>query len=193
MPLKGAALLVLFLAVGCSKAGAPRASRLVDAGPASALPVVETGESDDSRVWSTRSADTHAHLTQTLSLGGQCHLQCDLEGTLKWEATADCLGRGDERRFVGNDCERAVIIDPAPSRGDWRKAVVMRVYRRQKLAYQVLGPGVVPDEAKVRGQRSWARGCFGVPGEPPRYSADGTAVELTTVEGKPQRVPLSDP
>lgn len=191
MPLKRAALFVVVLLMACRKP-APQEP----AAPAAfEVPVVDPStEPDDPKVWRVYSPDTHTSLSQALSTQGRCELTCqhEKEPQPAWRAVAvPCIGQKLDWRFVANDCERVVVIDPAPSKANgWRAAVVMRIYKRDKLDYQVTGPGVIRDERKVMNQPSWVQGSFGVPGEPPHYSADGAAVELTSVDGKAQRVPL---
>jgi hypothetical protein len=81
---------------------------------------------------------------------------------------------------------------PAPPRGaPWRTTQVMRVYKKDKLDYPVMGIAVMRDgEKRMKGSRSWLKGCYEVPGEPPRYSKDNASVEYDTIDGKSGKVPL---
>ena len=83
------------------------------------------------------------------------------------------------------------MIIPAPPRTQtWRQAQVMRVYKKEKLDYPVVGIAAMPNEKLTKTSPSWLKGCYGVAGDPPRYSADGSAVEYESIDGKKQRVPL---
>jgi hypothetical protein len=161
---------------------------LPQAAPAPAPP--PPVEDDDDRSWQTYAFDGRTGLRETAA-GERCLLTCTGEdGARLWEAMAPCQARKGERRFLAPDGERLVVLVAAPVRGKaWRATEVMRVYQRGELAYRVMGAAVLPERA-MRSSISWLQGCFGAPGEPPRYAGDGLAVEYTTIAGVEGRVPL---
>ena len=71
-----------------------------------------------------------------------------------------------------------------------RKVKVMRVYKKDKLDYPVMGIAALPDEKLMKSSQTWLKGCYGLAGEPPRYSQDNQAVEYDTIDGKSHSVPL---
>jgi Tfp pilus assembly protein PilE len=168
-----------------------------DAQPAAAqtgaAPSTPEHEGDDNS-WVSYSGDGLTTLRQR-SAQGQCSLECSKDGgQVLWTSSGKCIAGPGERRFVAPDCERTVVLVPAPNRGgDWAQTNVMRVYARGALAYAVSGAAVLPEKYMLRSP-SWVKGCFGVPGDEPHYSADGLAVEYTMIDGKDGRVSLvADP
>jgi hypothetical protein len=147
-------------------------------------------DGEDARAWVSYSPDGKAMLRQK-SVGGQCYSECRLgDGALAWEGVAPCLAEKHERHFVANDCERVVVLIPAPNRGKpWSATEVMRVYARNRLEYAVPASTVV-SEQRMRSATSWLKGCYGVPGAEPGYAPDGTAVVYETIEGHDGSVPL---
>jgi hypothetical protein len=139
--------------------------------------------------WTSYSADGKATLRQAFS-GGGCTVTCTTgDGAVAWTSER-CLAHRGERRFVSADCERAVVLIPAPLKGGrWDQTEVMRVYTHGKLEYAVTGVAVIP-EAAVKTSPSWLKGCFGVSGAEPHYAADGRSVDYEMVDGKPGSVPL---
>ena len=173
---------------------APPAPPVAAAAPAPEVPGdADAGTNDDPRAWVTSSADGRSTLRQK-SVGGECYAECRLgDGTQLWEGVGACMAARHERRFLANDCERVVVIIPAPDRGkSWASTEVMRVYARNKLEYAVQGLSVIPEKFMVT-STSWLKGCYGVPGEAPRYAADGLSVEYETIQGKAGSVPLVAP
>lgn len=144
----------------------------------------------DANTWVSYSGDGLTTLRQR-SAQGQCSLECSKEGgQVLWASNGKCIAGPGERRFVSPDCERIVVLVPAPNRGgDWAQTNVMRVYARGALAYAVSGATVLPEKFMVRSP-SWLKGCFGVPGDEPHYSADGLSVEYTMIDGNDGRVSL---
>jgi type IV pilus assembly protein PilA len=161
---------------------AARPQAPADAGPPS--------EDRDPHAWRTYSFDGKTGLEEAPA-GDRCLLTCTLaDGSRAWESVRPCQATRGERRFLAPDCERLVVLVPAPDRGKaWAATEVMRVYQRGELAYAVMGAAVMNEKA-MRTSPTWLQGCFGAPGEEPRYAADGRAVEYTTLEGKPGRVSL---
>lgn len=142
--------------------------------------------------WVIHSGDGSATLRQKPAAPGKCYLSCNLgDASEAWHATGECIGEKSERKFLANDCQRTVVMIPAPPRGkNWRQVVVMRVYKKDKLDYPVMGVAALPDEKLMKSSTSWLKGCYGNPGEPPRYSADGKSVDYDTIDGKTHSVPL---
>jgi type II secretory pathway pseudopilin PulG len=145
---------------------------------------------EDENSWVSYSNDGKTTLRQRASVG-QCTVECQVEGSEPaWTTNGACLSVKGERRYVAPDCQRTVVLVPAPDRGkSWAQTTVMRVYAGGKLEYAVSGVTVLPEKYMQRSP-SWLQGCFGVPGDEPHYSEDGRAVEYTTVDGKPGRVSL---
>src|SRR6185369_8809969 len=115
-----------------------------------------------------------------------------------WRAPI-CLGKRIDLRIIANDCSRAVILHQLPkAAGIPQKTVVGEVFARDKkgafkLDYGFNGGATVKDWSKVKNAGSnfyWLSGTLGVPGNAPRYSADGKAVEFEVIDGKHQSIAL---
>ncbi len=143
-------------------------------------------------MWVSHSGDGSATLRQKPGAPGNCFLECTLgSGETAWKAMAPCMAEKSDRRFVANDCSRTVVMIPAPPRSQkWRQAQVMRVYKKDKLDYPVVGIAALPDERLMKGSASWLRGCYGVLGDAPHYSSDGNAVEYDSIDNQHRSVPL---
>lgn len=162
-----------------------------DAGAARAEVAVD--DPDESPLaWSIYSGDGKSKLKQKPGAPGKCWLECTgADGASVWSATGACFGEKSDRKFLANDCVRTVVMIPAPLRSkSWRQAEVMRVYKKDKLDYPVVGIAAMKDEKLMKGSRSWLKGCYGLPGDPPQYSSDGSAVEYESIDGKKSSVPL---
>lgn len=157
------------------------------------LVVAFKAHADDDEKWSTWSADGKTELRQSRH-DGRCHVECvKPDGARAWEEVGTCLAAPGERRFVSNDCERTVVLIPAPLRGKaWSATEVMRVYVRDRLEYAVQGAAVF-DEKLMKSNTSWIKGCYGAPGDEPHYSADGLSVEYDSLDGKHRTVSLVAP
>ncbi len=154
---------------------------------------VPVEDPDESPVaWTIHSADGKSTLRQKPAGPGKCYLACTGGDDKEvWSSTAACMGDKSDRKFLANDCVRTVVIIPAPDRAKaWRQVHVMRVYKKEKLDYPVVGIAALPDEKLIKGSRSWLKGCYGVAGDPPRYSDDGASVEYERIDGKKGSVPL---
>jgi hypothetical protein len=151
----------------------------------------EPGEGPNA--WVIHSGDGKATLRQKETAPGKCYLTCTTgDGKEAWKSSGACMAEKAERKFMGKDCQRTIVFIPSPPRGkNWRQAVVMRVYKKEKLDYPVMGIAALPDERLMKGSTSWLKGCYGVDGEPPRYSSDGDAVEYDSIDGKSHSVPLA--
>lgn len=163
---------------------------LADAPVAPSAPendVVERGPGD----WTQYSGDGKVMLRQH-SQGDKCELQCvGVDGSRVWEIVGRCIGNKTERRFVGPNCERTVVLVPSPDRASnkWGLAPVVRYYTRGILSKIQTGASLLP-ESQFRGSPSWLQGCYGVPGDEPRYSKDGLALEYTMINNQAVRVSL---
>jgi type IV pilus assembly protein PilA len=149
--------------------------------------VVERGPGD----WTQYSGDGKVMLRQR-SQGDKCELQClGVNGSKVWETVGPCIGAKTERRFVGPNCDRTVVLVPSPDRAKhkWGITPVVRYYTRGVLSKVQTGASLLP-ESQFRGSPSWLQGCYGVPGEEPRYSKDGLALEYTMINNQAVRVPL---
>jgi hypothetical protein len=203
MGLKRFLLAAMLTAVSCNNATpppqpSPEAEVKPDPPPAPAPSPKAAPKADEPEVdegpnnWVIHSGDGASTLRQTAAGSpGKCALSCAQSGTELWKSLGPCLAEKSERKFLAKDCERTVVMIPAPPRGkSWRETVVMRVYKRDKLDYPVMGIAALADERLMKTSTSWLKGCYGLPGEAPRYSSDGEAVEYDTIDGKSHSVPL---
>ncbi|GMU59529.1 MAG: hypothetical protein AMXMBFR34_12920 [Myxococcaceae bacterium] len=176
---------------GCRVPAPP--APVVDAGaPEEAAADTAAPAPDDKYEWQTPTADRTA-LLRSKSMGGRCYLACTQGEARLWEGTGPCLVEKSDRRFVGPGCERTVAFIAAPQRGrPWSQTELMRVLRREALDYVVPGVALLPEEA-LKTSISWLQGCYAQPGQPPRYSASGTAVEYDMVNGESGTVELIPP
>ena len=181
-------VLALFAACSCGKKSPPRPAAKVEAAKKTEVP--SATDAGDDRAWVSYSGDGKTVLRQD-PVGDKCHAECTTgEGKRVWEGVAPCLGVSHERRFVTADCERVVVLNPAPSREDvWSATEVMRVYTRNQLHHSVSGSSVIA-EMHVGPSRSWLKGSVGVPGQEARYSSDGRSIELETVDGRSRSISL---
>jgi hypothetical protein len=160
---------------------------------AAATAMAQEPEADEGPYgWVIHSGDGSATLRQKPTAPGKCYVSCTLgDGKEAWHASGECMAEKSERKFLADDCQRTVVMIPAPPRGkSWRQAVVIRVYKKDKLDYQVMGVAAMPNEKLMKASTSWLKGCYGNPGEAPRYAADGKSVEYDTIDGKSSSVPL---
>lgn len=142
-------------------------------------------------LWTSASPSGRAFLEQRRGEG--CSLVCVTEsGKEAWQL-AECLAEKDDLRFVGDDCETALILYPLPTRdSSWAKAPLLRLLRGGVVTSTLRGsdiPGLDLSATRFR----WLGGVLGEIGAPPHYSADGSAVEfeLRTQAGRRmERIPL---
>lgn len=141
--------------------------------------------------WATPSRNGEVVLHSTEVSKG-CEVRCEKkDGSVLWAETAPCQMPKEHLRFVSDDCERVVTIDPAPITATlWQALPVARVFARSKLEYEVAAVTLFSDGALMKRSRGWLRGHSEVAGEGPTYRDDGQAVVLVTVEGKRQELPL---
>jgi hypothetical protein len=162
---------------------------------------IATPEADDpfrDFNWSAVSSDGTAVLMQTHVGNAKCRRTCnDAPGAKEVWSADGCVGKRIDLRFVANDCGKAVVLHQLPEvKGGqrWQEIEVAHVYKQGTLAYAVDAAGAVRDFKKIRSAGTtfyWLAGALNVPGVPPKYSADGNAVEFATVDGKKQSIPLT--
>jgi hypothetical protein len=151
---------------------------------------VETTPSDpnDAFKWETGSASGQSVLSQRKVPSGLCQLTCRRGDADLWNSTA-CISTRVDFRFIAEDCERLVVIHAVPERSNmWQHAQVAHVYKRGgKLDYAVVAGAVVKGKDAERNMNAsvrWLRG-------EPAYSADGSQVSFTSIDGRAQQIPLS--
>lgn len=144
--------------------------------------------------WETVSEDARSVLTQTADLQSRCVTACTVGGKALWSGTT-CMGQRIDLRFVGNDCERAVVLHHLPRAASrWQTTEVVHSYLRGQLDLTLQAGGVVRDGQKIQSAGStfyWLSGAAGRPGPPPRYANGGQAVEFETVDGSRYAIPLT--
>jgi hypothetical protein len=117
-------------------------------------------------------------------------------GPPSW-SSRECLGKTIDLRFISNDCERVVVLHKLPEGGlDWKSRPVAHVYNRGTLDYPVAAGATVRNWSKIQSAGTsfyWLQGVLAIPGREPRYNASGNAVELETIDGKTQLIPLVRP
>ena len=162
-----------------------------------AAPAPEPDDPHRDLNWSTVSADASALLTQEHLGPDDCLRRCkDGPGGKEIWSARGCIGNQLDLRFVANDCGKVVVLHPLPKARAtqlWKRVMVAHVYERDQLAYAVAAGAVVRDWKQIRSAGNtfyWLAGAMDVPGPAPRYSADGTAVVIETIDGKQQSIPL---
>jgi hypothetical protein len=206
-------LLVGALCAGCKDDPPPAPARTVDAvitrpgespppadAPVQTMPAATSDADDPFRDlnWTAVSQDSTAVLMQTHVGDGRCKRVCNdsPNGKELWSADG-CIGKKIDLRFVANDCGKSVVLHQLPevkNGARWQEVEVAHVYKEGAQAYAVNAAGAVRDFKKIRSAGNtfyWLSGALNIPGAPPRYSADGDAVEFTTVDGKKQSIPLT--
>jgi len=198
----GAALIsgLLLGPLGGCKKEQPPAEVDVSSGAAADLPPEPQEDSPYKELsWSTVSQDGTAVLSQSADATGKCRRWCNgaPNGSELWNAEG-CIGEKIDLRFVGNDCEKVIVLHQLPkttaSSANWPQVEVAHVYTRGKLDYAVVAGGAVRNFRQIRSAGTtfyWLAGALGVPGERPRYAPDGSAVLFTTVDGTAQSIPLA--
>lgn len=149
--------------------------------------------------WSARSADGNAVVQQTALRDGKCTSTStwsspwdDRKVMWKWDT---CIATREQLKFVSPDGKRVLVLEPVPAslhtKGDWRDLEVATLYEhgvrvRGAKAGALLRAPIEVREPSLR--IIWVKGHGGFPGDPPRYTSDGKAVELETVDGHPLRL-----
>jgi hypothetical protein len=171
--------------VACTRGSEPTAPPPPVAAP---TPVAAPSDADDAYRWETGSASGQAVLSQRKTASGECQLTCRREGADLWNATR-CISTRVDFRFLSEDCERVVVVHAVPGRSDmWQHAEVAHVYKRgAKLDYAVVAGAVVKGKDAERNMNAsvrWMRG-------EPSYTPDGAKVAFSSIDGRPQFIPLT--
>lgn len=184
---------------------APGEAQPAEAQPSDPQPAVAPHSPADElpeQTWSARSADGNAEVQQTALRNGKVP-RCTSTSTWsspwdeqkvmwKWDT---CIATREQLKFVSPDGTRVLVIDPLPAplqaRGDWKNIEVATLYEhgvrvRGAKAGALLGAPIEVREPSLR--IIWVKGHGGFPGNAPRYTSDGKAVELETVDGHPFRL-----
>ncbi|ATB31792.1 hypothetical protein [Melittangium boletus] len=155
------------------------------------------------RTWSIRSADGHAEVRQHPLDEGKAR-RCQSTSTVispedarqvVWEWRT-CIATREQFKFVSRDGRRVLVIDPRPAllQRDWLGVEVAALYEhgvriRVMKAESVGGtPRVVREPLP---HLLWLAGLEGPPGNAPRYSSDGDAVEFQALDGRAWRLGFS--
>lgn len=179
-------------------AAAPASTSPPPSGTAAAIPATPANleETKDDLNWTAVSPDNQVALIQTGDLRRRCVSECSRthEKRLLWRAEK-CFGTRIDLRFISNDCEKVVVLHQLPrASGIPQQTVVGEVFKRDRRQYVINAGPTIRDWSKVRSGGTtfyWLAGTLGMPGDPPRYSADGQAVELQTVDGTKHSIPLT--
>src|SRR4051794_32115220 len=130
---------MLFLLLACNKpAPAPKPPPQAEVKPDPVPPAVDVAAAQDldegPNDWTIHSGDGKATLHQKGTTPEHCVVSCSDAEKEVWKSNGACLADKTERKFMSKDCEKLVVMIPSPPRGkSWRQAVVMRVYKRDKL------------------------------------------------------------
>jgi hypothetical protein len=144
--------------------------------------------------WSTVSPDASVELKQTAKTKDVCELNCTAQAGKKQLWSTDlCFATKNHLRFISNDCEKIVLLDPLPQRigANWRGAQVAFLYRRTEVEKTASAGSMVKDATKIRELAKhfyWLGGVLGVPGNSAKYREDGTGVDLESIDGKPKTI-----
>jgi hypothetical protein len=168
----------------------PPAQELQVFQPAVPLPPPVDEVSD--RTWSAVSADGKAEVRQTAARQGKT-LRCTIVSTLSlpsdvrsvmwnWQT---CVATRAQLRFVSPNGQRLMVIDPvlASVEGNWKNLEVVALYEHGLRIRSTPAVAFLRDEEAVRRlapDLGWVKA--------PRYTSDGAAVELETVEGESFRL-----
>jgi hypothetical protein len=184
----------------------PSEPQPTEAAPSEAPPAEATHSPADElpeQTWSARSADGNAEVKQTALRNGKAAPRCTSTST--WSSPWDeqkvmwkwstCIATREQLKFVSPDGTRVLVIDPLPTplqaKRDWKDVEVATLYEhgvrvRGAKAGALLGAPIEVREPSLR--IIWLKGHGGFPGNAPRYTSDGKAVELETVDGHPFRL-----
>jgi hypothetical protein len=211
---RGKCLAVVLVLVGCQRSPAPAAPADVvelslDGGPEEATASPHAAEGKDTPAlaeekpelsWTASSADGRAEVRQTRSREGK-DWRCTTTATVstpleqtevvwKWDT---CLATREQLKFVSPDGHRLLVLDSLPRLvgQDWRGLELVTLHE-QGLRLKFLRAGTAVRAPEVRREPfsglAWVKGTAGLPGTPPKYSDDGSAIEFETVDGQTFRL-----
>ncbi len=140
--------------------------------------------------WAVVSMDAAVEVAQTATGKDACRVACRKQGGQQELWAADrCLAHKSQLRFVSNDGDRLMVIDPLPARAgsSWKITPVVFFYRRGELEKALNAGALVRDATKVRELAKhfyWLGGTLSIPGKPPQVRADAAGIELETIDGR---------
>lgn len=139
--------------------------------------------------WTTTSRDGVLALIQTATTRSSCEVVCtrDPGQQVLWKSSV-CLATRDQVRFLSDDGERVLVIDPFPQeQGSWRNTPVITAYARTQATQQVLASDLKFNEKKLvrRATRfQWLAGDRTVPvPAPKRLENDPNQFGLQLIDG----------
>ncbi|QRK08329.1 hypothetical protein JQX13_51850 [Archangium violaceum] len=152
------------------------------------------------QTWSARSADGRAEVRQAAHRNGTAP-RCTTTSTLSppgdepsvvWEWNT-CIATREQLKFVSPDGKRVLVLEPLPAspQGNWKGVEVAALYEHGVRMKGAKAGALVNAPLQAREpflHFSWVKGQGGLEGAPPRYTSDGKAVELETVDGRSFRL-----
>jgi hypothetical protein len=157
-----------------------------------AVPLSPPEDELSDRTWSALSADGKAEVRQTAIRGGKT-LRCTIVSTLSlpsdvrsvmwnWQT---CIATRAQLKFVSPNGQRLLVVDPvlASVQGNWRNQEVVALYEHGLRIKSTPAAAFLPDEESPRRLSpdfGWVKA--------PRYTSDGSAVELETADGESFRL-----
>ncbi len=144
--------------------------------------------------WEVDNFDGSLRIQQRARAKDDCELQCieNATRTAKWTVKG-CRGTTLDLRFVSPDCSRLMVVHTLPSASAFRYAVLATIWSEEGKAYEVKGGALPIETQKIAAAGTsfrWLKGVLDAPGERPRYSADGNAVEVESLDGKTHALPF---
>ncbi|HYO51960.1 hypothetical protein, partial [Archangium sp.] len=147
------------------------------------------------QTWSARSADGNAEVRQTALRDGKAP-RCTSTSTWSppWDGQSvmwkwnTCIATREQLKFVSPDGKRVLVLDPRPASlpGSWKDVEVATLYEHGVRVKGAKAGALASAPVEVREPSlhlAWVKGHAGLPGDPPRYTSDGRAVEFETVDG----------
>ena len=150
--------------------------------------------------WTVSSWRGVATLTQTALPDDACSLHCEVSGKKAWVREA-CLVRKTDFIFVSDDCGAVVTLNEYPLRADKTELTPLAATLTVKgnppeFSHRVIRLGEFVDASGLPGEGRrvrWLAGVVGEPGTRPHVSADGTAIEFSTLDGTSRSVRFKNP
>ena len=184
---------VLFALAGCKKPAAPPPPPPEPEAPPAA-PAGPPGPDLRGLNWEVDNFDGTLRIQQRARAKDDCELQCIENAThaARWTVKG-CRATTLDLRFVSPDCTRLMVVYTLPSASAFRYAVLATVWTEEGKAWEVKGGALPIDTQRTIAAGTsfrWLKGVLDAPGERPRYSADGTAVEVESLDGKTHTLPF---
>ncbi len=170
--------------------------------PTPASPQPSPADALPEQTWLARSADGNAEVQQTEFRDGKV-TRCtststwsspwdDRKVVWKWDT---CIATQEQLTFVSPDGKRVLVIDPLPAallaKARWQDVEVATLHEHGVRVKGAKAGALLRAPIEVREPSLrilWVKGHGGFPGTPPRYTSDGKAVELDTVDGHALRL-----